>query len=315
LLTDLSPLFHEGVALVRPEDVQLKKGSWVRGSAKFPTDLNKGGWFSGKTFVVCADTILVDYPWSANIVNQDYAMLDLTNQSNPAIPGIPHPTAAQAGTMQMYPQTANVLYQISVGMKKGKYFTQLQIPRGTVPIYQMGSSAIPPNIGDPVYRYLGAKYPKDSPENSPTWFLYSILNAPQIVLNVFMDGGDTMVAGVLYGKATIVFRVNKCLLQEISLESTALVSTPIGQNQPVVVPNGNVVIAFGGPKGDTKIQTQQGQNVNTVAAGYSQLATPGWQVLTGSGSAIITTMDDVRRWQTIQERALYIPHYSELTGF
>lgn len=315
MITDLSPLFHDGVALVRPEDVQLKKGSWVRGSSQFPTDLNKGGWFSGSTFVVCADPVLVDYPVSANLVNQDYAVLDLTNQSNPAIPGIPHPTAAQAGTLQMYPQTGNVLYQVSVGMKPGKYFVQLQIPRGTVPIYQMGSSAIPPNINDPVYRYLGARYPKDSPEKSPTWFLYSILNAPQIVLFVFMDGGDTEAAGVLYGKATIVFRVNKCLLQQVSLESTALVSIQVGQNESVVVPNGQVAVVTGGPKGDTKFQTQQGQNVATVSAGSSQLVTAGWQVLTGSGSALLTTMDDVRRWQNMQDRALYVPYYRELTGF
>jgi len=210
--------------IFRSEDIQLTKNSWVRFSPNFPND-QKTGWASGKTFVVSQDTILVDYPVSRNVVNQDFTVLDLTNQSNPTIPGIPHPTAAQAGTLQMYPANPYILYQISVGMKPGKYFIQLQIPRGTVPIYQMGSSAIPPSITDPVYRYLGAKYPKDSPVNSPTWFLYSILDAPQIVLLVFMDGGDTMAAGVLYGKATIVFRVNKCPLKRITIADTAAIST------------------------------------------------------------------------------------------
>lgn len=318
MLTDLSPLYHDGVALVRSEDVQLRKNSWVRGSPQFPSDDNKGGWFRGKTFVVSKDTILVDYPVSANILNQDYVTLDLTNQTNPAIPGVPHPTAPQVGTLQMYPATANVLYQISVGMKKGKYFVQLQIPKGTVPIYQMGSSAIPPAIGDPVYRYLGARYPKDSPVDSPTWFLYAINNAPQIVLLVFMDGGDTEAAGVLYGKATIVFRVNKCVLQEITLGSIASQTvTQFGQAVQIQVPSnpsGIAVVATGGPNNDTKI-TVSGGSTLVLSNGQTAIALAGWTVATGSGSAVLTTLDDIKKWSTIQEKALYIPYYTELTNF
>jgi hypothetical protein len=150
----------------------------------------------------------------------------------------------------MYPVNPNILYQISVGMKPGKYFVLTSIPSGTIPIYQMGSAAIPPSITDPLYRYLGAKYPEDSPEKSPTWFLYTILNAPQIILQILMDGGDTMAAAVLYGKATIIFRVNKCRLQEITPQSLA--------------------------------------NVQSETA---------------------------RAWQMIQDKALYIPYYKELTDF
>jgi hypothetical protein len=312
MLKDLSPLLHHVTPAVREEDLQLQKGSWVKFSSLWPND-QKTGWASGNTFKVSQETILVDYPVSVNIVNQDYAVLDLTNQVNPTIPGVPHPTAAQMGTLQMYPVNPYILYQISVGMKKGKYFTQLQIPRGTVPIYQLGSSAITPNMGDPVYRYLGAKYPKDSPVDSPTWFLYSILNAPQIVLFVFMDGGDTEAAGVLYGKASIDFKINKCSLSQINLGSIAAVNIPVLSSSTVSIPNGQVAVVTGGPSNDTKM-TGPNQQPITLPNGQQSVVSSGWTVQTGSGSAILTTLDDVRKWKTVQERALYIPYYSELTG-
>jgi hypothetical protein len=312
MITDLSPLLHKTTPLVRSDELQLQKGSWVKFSPLWPDD-QKTGWASGNTFVVSQDTILVDYPWSGNIVNQDYAVLDLTNQTNPTIPGVPHPTAAQMGTLQMYPTNPCILYQISVGMKRGKNFVQLQIPRGTVPIYQLGSSAITPNIADPVYRYLGAKYPKDSPVDSPTWFLYSILNAPQIVLLVFMDGGDTEAGGVLYGKATIDFKVNKATLSEITLGSMAVINIPVPSKTQVSIPSGQVAVVTGGPSGDTSLIGPNQQTVR-LAAGQSSVVSSGWIVNTASGSAVLTTMDDVRKWRTIQERALYIPFYTELTG-
>lgn len=313
MITDLSPLLHKTTPLVRSDELQLQKGSWVKFSQFWPTD-TKTGWASGNTFVVSQDNILVDYPVSVNIADQDYAILDLTNQTNPIVPGVPHPTAAQMGTLQMYPTNQCVLYQISVGMKRGKYFVQLQIPRGTVPIYQLGSSAITPNITDPVYRYLGAKYPKDSPVDSPTWFLYSILNAPQIVLLVFMDGGDTEASGVLYGKATIDFKVNKTTLSQITLGSMAVINIPVPSKTQVNIPSGQVAVVTGGPGGDTSLINNSNQQTVRLAAGQSSVVSSGWIVNTASGSAVLTTMDDVRKWRTIQERALYIPYYTELTG-
>jgi len=312
VITDLSPLLHKSTPLVRSDELQLQKGSWVKFSNLWPND-QKTGWASGNTFVVSQDTLLVDYPVSANIVNQDYAVFDLTNQVNPTIPGVAHPTAAQAGTLQMYPVNPYILYQIAVGMKPGKYFLQLQIPRGTVPIYQLGSSAITPNINDPVYRYLGAKYPKDSPADSPTWFLYSILNAPQIALLAFMDGGDTEAAGTLYGKVTIDFKVNKASLTEITLASMAVLSIPVPNKTSVAVPNGQVAVLVGGPSGDTTMTGPQSSAIR-LPSGQSAVVSAGWTVYTGSGSATLTTPDDVRKWKMVQERALYIPYYSELTG-
>jgi hypothetical protein len=315
MIRDLSPLYHNGVALIRPEDAQAKKGSWVRFSNKWPGDPNKGGWAKGGTFIVSQEPVLVDYPVSVNVVNQDYATLDLTNQTNPTLPGVPHPTAAQKGTLQMYPVNPSILYQISVGMKDGHYFIQTQIPSGTTPLYQLGSSAIPPSITDPVYRYLGAKYPKDSPYDSPTWFLHTIMNAPQIVLLVFMDGGEEEAAGVFYGKATIDFRVNKCQLTEISLESISSLHIPYGSNAVFSVQSGQVAVVTGSANGNT-ILTAPTKSTVPLAAGEVTVAPSGWTVSTGaSGSALVTTMEDVRQWRSIRDKALYIPYYDELTGF
>ena len=313
MITDLSPILHHVTPAVRTDELQLKKGSWVKFSSMFPND-QKTGWALGGTFVVSKDTLVVDYPVSNIIDNQDYVTLDLTNQTNPTIPGVPHPTAAQQGTLQMYPVNPYIVYQISVGMKRGSYFTLLSIPRGTIPIYQMGSAAIPPSINDPVYRYLGAKYPQDSPVDSPTWFLYTLMNAPQIVLQLFMDGGDTEAAGILYGKATIVFRVNKCQLQNISLGSIVALALPIPPNTTITITNGQVAVVTGGQRGDTRITGPQG-SISAIPNQQVSLAPAGYTVSTGSGSAVITTMDDVRKWQNIQDRALYIPYYTELTNF
>jgi hypothetical protein len=218
----------------------------------------------------------------------------------------------------MYPMSQNIIYQISVGMKKGPYFVQTEIPYGTIPIYQLGSSAITPNLNDPVYRYLGAKYPKDSPVDTPTWFLYTIMNAPQIVLISFMDGGDTMaiVGGVptLFGKATIDFRVNKAVLQQITLGTTAALAITYGSGAQFTVPSGQVAVVTGGPNGDTTISAAS-KPTTGVASGNDIVAPTGWTVTTGSGSAVLTTMEDVRKWRSIQDNALYIPYYSELTGF
>ncbi len=314
MLGNLSPLTHQGQMLLKLEDVQLQKGSWVRFSPQFPADI-KTGWASGKTFVVSQDTMLVDYPVSRIIRNGNHVDLDLTNDSSPTLPGVPHPTAAQAGTLQMYPATNYIVYQISIGMKMGPYFSQFYFTGATnPPVYQLGSSAIQASIADPVYRYLGAKYPKDSPEKFPTWFLYSIMQAPKMIVQLNMDGGDTMAAGVLFGKATIVFRVNKCKLQQIDLSTTSAVNMPVGQNQTLTVGQGRICLVYGGPKGDTLVTNPGGAKI-PVSNGSSVVIESNYVVSTGSGSAVITREKDLDRWLQIQDKAQYIPWYSELINY
>lgn len=213
MFTDLSPLLHKADVSLRMGDLLLQKGSWVRGSDKFKND-EQTSWFAN-TFVVDLDPVLVRYPLSDIIADQDYVDVQLWNLIGTApSPGVDHPTVAYS--KRMYPTKTNVLYQIAVGMKPGPYFVLTNIPKGTTPIYQLGSTDILPSVDDPAYRYLGAKYPQDSPEESPTWYLYAINQGPQITLTKFMDGGDTEVGGTLYGKASIVYNINKCHLSAIT---------------------------------------------------------------------------------------------------
>lgn len=314
MIFDLSPLTHKGQMLLKEQDVQLKRDSWVRFSSLWPAD-DKTGWCSGKTFTVSADPILVDYPVSRNIVNGNYATLDLTNDTNPTIPGVPHPTAAQAGTLQMYPATTYILYQISVGIKPGKqflqiYFNSVQNP----PVYQLGSAAIQGGIADPVYRYLGAKYPDDSPANFPTLQLFTIMQAPKIILQMYMDGGDTMVGGLLYGKGTCLFRVNKCKLAQVTRESLSLINIPVPSNSQILVPSGRVGVLTGGTGNNTYAKNTGGATI-PVASGVSMMFDPGYTLVTGSGYGMITTESDMRKWQGVQEKALYLPYYTELTNY
>lgn len=311
---NLSPLTHAGQMLMKLEDVQARKGSWFKFSNQFPKD-NKTAWASGGTFVVSQDTVLVDYPVSRNILNGDWVNLDLSNDSNPTLPGVPHPTALQAGTLQLYPATQNIVYQISLGMKRGPYFSQFYFnSQANPPVYQLGSAAIQSGIADPVYRYLGAQYPQDSPDKFPTWFLYSIMQAPKMIVQLFMDGGDTMAGGALYGKATVVFRVNKCKLTPISLGSIAGVNQQINQNQNATVPSYRVALVTGGQGGDTKVKNPGGAEI-AVPANTSVMVDSGYVVNTGSGSAIITREKDIDKWHSIQEKATYIPWYTEMINY
>ena len=313
-VNNISPLTHNGQMLLKLEDVQAQKGSWFRFSPQFPSD-NKTKWASGNTFEVSMDTILVDYPVSRNIANQDWVNLDLSNDTNPTLPGVPHPTVAQTGTLQMYPPTDYIIYEISVGMKRGDYFSQLYFNAvSNPPLYQLGSNSVQGGIADPVYRYLGAQYPKDSPDKFPTLFIYTVKQAPKILVQMFMDGGDTEVAGVLYGKATIVFRVNKCKLQQITQQSESIIYIPVPAHTSYAVPSGRVALVTGGNGGDTYVVNPSGAKIG-VPSGTSMLVDPNYVVFTGSGSAIITTQSDYQHWLMVQEKAKYIPWFSELTNF
>jgi len=128
-----------------------------------------------------------------------------------------------------------------------------------------------------------------------------------------MDGGDTEAAGTLYGKATIDFKVNKASLKQITLGSIAVVNIPVPSKTSISIPNGQVAVVTGGPGGDTQMVGPQQQPI-TLPSGQQAVVSSGWTIQTGSGSAILTTLDDVRKWKTVQERALYIPYYSELVG-
>ncbi len=201
MITEIAKLLNRAAVSVRPEDILLKKGSWVNFSPSWPHD-SVSEWATGKSFEVSTDPVLLKFPASYILANGDYCYIDISNQ-------IPPGTVGAAASLQMYPAQTGVLYQIAVGLKKGKYFVQLQIPKGLY-VYTPGSSSVFPDITDSTKRYIGAKYPDDSPDSGPLWMLYAIYNQPAFILVPFVDGVD-------YEKVTFEMYINKCPLKAANL--------------------------------------------------------------------------------------------------
>ena len=179
----------------------LQQNSWVKFSKSWAADQD---YLAGNVYQVFNQPLVVRYPITRKAPTGYYATLDLSNTVNPPSTT---PAANANFSWQMYPNTKNVLYQISVGLKKGNYFVQTFIPSNKY-IYTVGSTSIYPDFNSSLWRYLGVKYPKDSPEESPVWNLYTVWNMVPIILELYSEGQDVE-------KMTLVFKVNKCQLKEI----------------------------------------------------------------------------------------------------
>jgi hypothetical protein len=198
MLTELSPTLTRATVAVKPEDLLLKKGSWVKFTKSWAGDQL---WAANNTFEVINEPLIVRYPISRKAPTGHYCNLDLSNLVNPSSTT---PAATANFSWQMYPVQTNALYQIAVGFKPGNYWVQTYIPSNKY-IYTVGSTSIYPDVNSSIWRYLGVKYPKDSPEESPVWFLYTLWNMVPIILRLYCDGPD-------YDKMTLVFKLNKCQL-------------------------------------------------------------------------------------------------------
>jgi hypothetical protein len=208
MLTELSPTLTHSTVAVKPDELLLQKGSWVRFTKAWGQDQ---AWAADKTFEVVNDPLVVKYPISRKVPTGHYADLDLSNLVNPV--GGTMPAINASFSWQMYPVQTYNLYQISVGFKRGDYFVQTYIPASKF-IYTVGASVIYPDMNSTIWRYLGAKYPKDSPAESPVWYLYTMWNMVPIILRLYCDGPD-------YDKMTLEFKINKCQLAEINLRTVA----------------------------------------------------------------------------------------------
>jgi len=91
MITQLQPLFKSVSTQVRPEDLFLQKGSWVRFSDKFDKK-----WCSGKVFEVEEEPIIVPYQISYILPGDDYKDVDLSNSTN---------------GVKLYPEKEYVLYK------------------------------------------------------------------------------------------------------------------------------------------------------------------------------------------------------------
>lgn len=193
MISQLSPLFHRVNTFVDPRDLLLVRGSWVKFSDRWPDSPAK--WARGNSFAVNETPVLTRYPATKTVVSDNYVDLTLDNSSN---------------GLKLYPEDEFVLYQIAVGLKDGDYMVQTYVPADRY-VYSLGESSMWPNVTSATLQYLGAKYPEDTPADSPLWFLYVIKDSPAFILRLLTS------PGVDYEKETIEFTVNKCRLERVVL--------------------------------------------------------------------------------------------------
>ena len=191
MITQLSPLLHSVSTQVKSEDLLLQKGAWCYFSPQWPGTWK---WCSGKFFEVSEEPILVTYPVSYILPASDYKDLDLSNS---------------ASGLKLYPEDEGVLYQAAVGFKPGDYMTHVYLPKDKY-VYALAESTMYPDVTDASKKYLGPKWPSDSPHTSPLLFLYFIKDGPAVYLRPYV------LESVTFEKATVEFHVNKCKLSEIA---------------------------------------------------------------------------------------------------
>jgi len=190
MITSLSPLFARVSTYTKPEDILLRKGSWIKFTSQWP-DTYK--WAKGNTFVVTQEPIIVPYAVTRTAPGGDYCDVDLSNST--------------AG-LKLYPESENILYQMAVGLKPGEYLVHTYIPTGKY-VYALGESSMFPDVSSATLMYLGAKQYRDSPYETPLWYLYSIKDMSAFILRLLALGG------VDFEKMTLEFKINKCQLSQI----------------------------------------------------------------------------------------------------
>ena len=190
MISELSSLFSRVSTYTKPEDILLKKGGWVHFSDQWP-DTHR--WAKGCVFRVKNQPILVPYAVTRTLPESDYVDIDLSNA---------------AGGLLLYPESEGVLYQTAVGFKPGNYVVHTYIPSGKY-VYNLAYPSMYPDVTSATLRYLGAKEYADSPYTAPLWHLYFIKDMPAFILRLYA------LAGVEFERITLVFKINKCVLEKI----------------------------------------------------------------------------------------------------
>lgn len=188
MISHLSPVLKRVATEVRPQDLLLTKGAWVRFSDEFP-DTHK--WARGKLFEVKEEPLLVPYAASYTLPRSDYKDVDLSN--------------ATAG-IKLYPQNEGVLYECLIGLKPGEYLVHIYIPKDKY-VYSLGESSMYPEVSDASRKYLGGFKPEDTPDVCPLLKFYFIKDQPAFYLRFYV------LESVDFDKCTALLWVNKCRLQ------------------------------------------------------------------------------------------------------
>lgn len=194
MITNLAPAFGRASVEVRPQDLFLRKGSWVKFSEQWPAEQ---AWASGKTFTVREEPVVVTFPMSYIIPGGDYVDVNLATV----------PTAFSTTILNLYPSKQGVLYQAAIGLKNNDFFMQVGIPAAQNYVYKLGASYMYPSITDANLKYLGEKTYKDSPDTAPLLFFHLINNMPFFFIRLYaLEGKD-------FEKCSVVFYINKCQLE------------------------------------------------------------------------------------------------------
>lgn len=194
MITELAAAFARVSVEARPQDLFLKKGSWVQFSKQWPAE---HAWASGKIFSVSQEPVIVTFPMSWIIPGGDYVDVNLATV----------PTAFTTTVLNLYPAKQGVLYQAAIGLKNYDFFMQIGIPAAQQYVYKLGASYMYPIITDANLKYLGQKTYKDSPDTAPLLFFYFINNQPFFFLRLYaLEGKD-------FEKISVVFYINKCQLE------------------------------------------------------------------------------------------------------
>jgi hypothetical protein len=183
-MIELRPV--ETVERIRPLPKIVLTDWWVKFSPNFPSDLSHVG---GKTFRVVKEQ-QVKYQLSYVIKEACYKDINLSNED--------------AG-QKLYPEAADVMYEMLIGFKPGNYLTHVYFP-SDYPIYRLDYSDMSPLISSASLKYLGAIFPSDSPVDNPIFKLYLVYRLKPVILRVYADDG------VAYEKITLDFTINRCKL-------------------------------------------------------------------------------------------------------
>ncbi len=197
MILSISPALSDVSTLIRPEDLLFKENSWLKFTSAWP-DTHKWvkkevqGVQQGRVFRV-SNTVLVPQPYSYILPGDDYKKLDLSNASS---------------GLKLYPTDEGVLYEIALGMKPGDYIIHIYIPANKY-VFALAEPTMTPDVTSASYRYLGARRPEDSPDKCPLMKLCAIKDMAAFQLWLYVK------KGVDFDKASIIFFVNKCRLEEI----------------------------------------------------------------------------------------------------
>ncbi len=176
---------------------EAPKPNFLSFSSEWPKD-----WLRGKSFQI-KKSVVVSFARSFDITGDDYKNLDFSNAS---------------GGLNLYPESEGYVHEILVGFKKGNYVAQIEIPSSKY-LATLPQSSMIPSATDDILRYLNAKFPEDSPWESPNIKLWVVKDAAAFVFRLLT------LEGIDYERCSVKFIVAKHKIEQ--LPTPPSVSTPI----------------------------------------------------------------------------------------